>query len=252
MTAILRGDLDRGYGLMHQALEEDIRSSGQPFPDTPAVALATLNAEKLDQAFRPWVLAKAALISRFLSIYQSESARQLNFSGLNSKFLQHPASRHAVYSLAYVLGRLVKLSDVPAPVLASDFSAQLQMDLLFLLTLIVDAAIKTKNPSDSSFIKHAVFLSARAGLSLSLPDLQDVNDRCRNDFGTTLTELIDGTFSLTQGAQLSGLARDLAVTYACRNYAAHNVGPVSIMERHSPKVQQSVFNVLFLLVEVLY
>ncbi len=252
MTVILRGDLDRGYGLMHQALEEDVRATGQTFPDTPALALATLNSEKLDQFFRPWVHAKAALASRFLNTYQSTHARHLDFSGLNSRFLQHPPSSHAVYSLSYVLGRLVKFAGAPQPVFENDFAAQLHMDLLFRLALVVDAAIKAKNASASKFIEHAEFLSASAGLGLSRADLQDVNTRCYSDFETALTELVSGTFCLPRGATISGLDRDLSVTYACRNYAAHNVGPIAVVRRRASDVQQCVFNTLFLVVETLY
>lgn len=52
MTAILRRDMDRGYLLIHRALEEDIRASGQARPNTPAYALVSLDYQKPDQAFR--------------------------------------------------------------------------------------------------------------------------------------------------------------------------------------------------------
>jgi hypothetical protein len=82
-TAILRGDLDRGYSLMHQAVEEDSQLINGAFPDTPASALVTLNAEKPDQAFRPWVVAKASLLEEFLAAYRGESGSALAFAHLS-------------------------------------------------------------------------------------------------------------------------------------------------------------------------
>jgi hypothetical protein len=56
MTALLNGDIDRGYLLTHQAVVEDARRSAEPTPDTPAYALVSLNYEKVDQAFHKWFL----------------------------------------------------------------------------------------------------------------------------------------------------------------------------------------------------
>ena len=40
ITAILRGDIDKGYALMHQALEEDIATTGQKFPDSARLCIS--------------------------------------------------------------------------------------------------------------------------------------------------------------------------------------------------------------------
>jgi hypothetical protein len=45
MTAVMRGELDRGYALMHQALGEDVLSHQTGVPDTPAYALVTMNSQ---------------------------------------------------------------------------------------------------------------------------------------------------------------------------------------------------------------
>lgn len=69
-TALSRGDLDRGYLLAHQSVEEDIRSSGQPTqtkPDTPGFALVSLNYAKVDQAYRQWVLEQAVFLNNCTS-----------------------------------------------------------------------------------------------------------------------------------------------------------------------------------------
>ena len=75
MTAILRGDLDKGYALSHQAVEEDVLTTKSPFPDTPAYALATLNFAKHDQAFRAWVVAQAQYLNTHQNAYSAAYSR---------------------------------------------------------------------------------------------------------------------------------------------------------------------------------
>jgi len=252
MTAILRGDIDRGYALMHQALEEDVRTSGNPFPDTPALALATMNAEKVEQAAHDWVVRKAGVADRFLANYRSSSGKALDFTLLNSKFLQHPPNRHTVYSLSYVLGRLVKLLDTPSQVLDSDFAAQLNMDLILRLLQIIESSLKAKSPSDKTFLPLVVYLAQTATLTPTMADLQYVNEEAQKDFEKTVGELLDGTFSLPRGGTPSGLSRDLAVAYACRNYGTHQLTPSTTVLTRAKEIRQAVFNTLFVTVETLY
>ena len=52
VTCILNGDLEKGFLLMHQALEEDKKTFDVDSPTTPAYAFVTLDYEKQDQFFR--------------------------------------------------------------------------------------------------------------------------------------------------------------------------------------------------------
>lgn len=252
MTAILRGDIDRGYALMHQAVEEDVRESGSEFPNTPALALATMNAKKLDQAAHGWVAKKAEVLDRYLSAYRISTNNALDFKAFNARYLQQPPNRHSVYSMSYVLGRLTKLLQAPEQALASDFAAQLRMDLIRQLLLIIESSLKAKNPNGSTFKPQAVFLAKKAKLSVSDEDLKHVNSECKKNFEQTLRALLDGIFVLPRGGCATGLGRDLAVAYACRNYGAHQLVPVPTVSIRSEEIQQSVFNILFLTVETVY
>jgi hypothetical protein len=237
---------------MHQALEEDVRESGNPFPDTPALALATMNAEKLDQAAHDWVKRKATIADRFMTVYRSSSGKALNFGLFNSRFLQHPPNRHAVYSLSYVLGRLVKLLDTPHQILNSDFAAQLNMDLILRLLQVIESSVKAKNPTDKTFLPLAVYLAQAGSLALTQADLQYVNAEAQKDFERTVRDLLDGKFVLPSGMAPSGLGRDLAVAYACRNYGTHQLTPSATVLTRADEIRQAVFNTLFMTVETLY
>jgi len=252
-TSILKGDLDRGYALMHQAVEEDVRTTEEQFPNTPAFALVTLNYAKVDQFFRGWVLLQAELLIELIKTYCTSHDKQLSLDEFRNRFLLIPPNRDTVFLFAYTLARLLRLQNVPGYALRSDFAGQLEMNLLFDMTLVIDAATKVKNPNHQGmFRSHAAFLSDRADLGLNWDDLGHVNGKFNEDFDSTLAAVLDGSFRFNEDSILSGLAGDLAIAYGLRNHAAHNVSSVSTIWKRFPDIQQSLFNVLFLSVEVLY
>jgi hypothetical protein len=69
MTALLRGALDRGYLLIHQALEEDKTTHGNISPSTPALALVSLNDSDPRQAFIAWVREQVVFLKDLLGNY---------------------------------------------------------------------------------------------------------------------------------------------------------------------------------------
>jgi hypothetical protein len=252
MTAILNGDLDRGYVLMHQALREDVRTSGDQSPDTAAFALATLNYAKVDQAFRGWLLLQARFLTDLLSAYCSSYGSELSLEEFRYRFLQNPPNIDTVFLFAYALARLLRLRDVPPYALSSDFAGQLELNLLFDMTLVIDGAIKAKNPSQWRFIDHAAFLSRKSRLGLSKRKLQKINQEFQRNFDSMLQAALSGTFTFADGSGLQALAADLAIAYGLRNRGAHDVSSAPTVWQRFADIRRSLFNVLFLTVEVLY
>lgn len=256
MTAILRGDLDRGYSLIHKALEDDIHFSGTPQPDLPALALATLNADKLDQAFRPWVLAKAEILITQLTDYCAAYSRVLTFSDVNSRFLQKASVIYPVFILAYVLGRLRKMNEAPQSVFDGQFASQLHLNLLFDLALVVDGAIAIHNTPQAggskSFLDHAEALATKSGLQVTRQELRQANKAANQNVEQALSKLLDGIFQASPTNTLGGKERDLAVTYVVRNQGGHGVGPIPVVQSRANEVYRSVFRTLFWVIETFY
>lgn len=252
MTCILRGDLDRGYALMHRSVEEDCRRWKTDCPDTPGFALATLNYAKVDQAFRAWVVAQAQGLETIIDEYNKLHGRKLSLDRVRGRFLSTPENRDTVFLLVYTLARLSHLQRVPDYALHSDFAGQLEMNLLFDITLVIDAAVKQKNQSKSKFIEHAAFVANREKLGVGEAKLAEVNTECGNDFDKTLERMLKGSFTFGDGSSLSGRALDLATAYAVRNRGAHNVAAVKTVWQNFDDVKQKLFNALFLVVEALY
>ena len=252
MTSILKGDLDKGYTLMHQALKEDIRTSGEPLPKTPGFYFVTLNYLEVRQAFRCFVLAQAKYLSKLIESYSVNHGRQFTLEQFQGRFLANPPSPDAVFLFAYTLARFLQLEKIPHYALLSDFAGQLEMNLLFDISLVVDSTIKSKNANKWKFIDHMALLARRGNLDLNKRKLQRINSSFKNDFDTTLQALVDRSFAFNDGSGLSALSSDIAITYGLRNHGAHSVSSVSTIWKQFPRIKQSLFNTLFLAAELLY
>ena len=150
MTVIIRRDMDRGYLIMHRALDEDIRTHAQQRPDTPGFALVSLNHEKPDQAFRQWVVHQAQHVEQRLHNYNAAHQRSLTMDQVKQRFLINPPTTEVLFLFTYTLARLINISDEPIHVRANPFAGQLELNLFFDITLVIDAVIKARTPQDGN------------------------------------------------------------------------------------------------------
>ncbi len=252
ITAILRGDLDKGYALMHQAVEEDIVTEKQPFPDTPAYALATLNWVKQDQAFRQFVVSQANYLNEFRNSYIARYRRTFSLEDLRVRFLASPPSTELVFLFAYTVARLMRLGTAPTYIVQSRFSAQLILNILFDIALTIEAAIRVKNPTGSSFICHAEFLLKQAGHPMNREQLGEINAAFKTDFNSTLSLLLTGGLVLSDRSNPVGMQGDVAITYGIRNTAAHNPSSAQVLTARFPDIVQKLFYTLFMAIDYLY
>ncbi|NOX66080.1 MAG: hypothetical protein GXO85_09885 [Chlorobi bacterium] len=252
MTTIIRGDIDQGYALMHQALEEDVRTLNNPFPDSPGLAFTTLDYKKVDQAFRDWVLQLANHLNSILNINSSKYGGNLPLSIFRKKLLSSPPNRDIMFLFAHTVAKFYKFGLMPKHSLSSDFAGQLEMNLFFNIALVIDAVIKNKNTGKNQFIDHAAFLSKKCHLNLTKSRLREINKDFNNDFEGTLNQLLDDKYISSGGLKVQHLSSSLAITYGIRNRGAHNISSVSTIWKRFEDIKQHIFNTLFISIEKLY
>lgn len=253
MTVILRGDIDRGFLLMHQAYDEDIKTNDIPFPRTPARAFITLDHTQREQAFRDKVLEIATFLDDLLTQYRQSRNRGLTLQQLRDSVFSVENLRHTVLSFVFVLSKLrAMLKDIPPHIRNNTFAGLLGTGLLFQLCLVVDAVVREKNPNKWKFIDHAAFLSSSAGFRLDNQWLQDINSDFINDFPATAENLLKGICTLSNGSTLQEGEIDIALSYGFRNLGAHKVQGYEITYEELEEIASRIMNVLFLAVECLY
>jgi hypothetical protein len=252
VTAIVQGEIDKGFLLMHSALEEDILTHNNPLPRTPALMFATLDFSEPRQFFYPFVRELADFLQSFLPAYQTLRGTPFSIDNFRTKFLNHPPSAHAVFALTHALARLHLLHRVPTYSLSSQFGGQYQLAVLSDIALVIDEAVAFKDKAHWRFIDLAAFLASQSNLQLSKDDLAFANVALDASFNTTISALADRTFTFRDGTSRPPLECDLATTYCIRNHGAHNLSSFPAISAEFPKLRQSFLNSLFLTVEILY
>jgi hypothetical protein len=255
MTVLMQGDTDRGYLLAHQALSEDVRTCGVPFPDTPAYALVSLNFEKVDQAFRDWVIAHAAFFDHFVQNYASTLQSTLTINDVKRRFMDCPPSVDVVFLLTFTLARLVRLSTMTKREIDNRFAGQLELNLLVDLALVIETAIRSKNSTTKqrpTFIDHAEHLLTRSGHPLTRDQLGNINDQFNKNFDSALSAVVDGTINVPGTNGLDRLQRDVAMAYGIRNHGSHNIDKEEAIWKNFAAVQESAFRSLCATIDFLY
>lgn len=249
VTALKRGNLDRGYALMHQAVAEDSLTYGVPYPDSPAFAFVSLNYSKPAQYFRDWLYKQMLYIGDRQKAYSATYSRPFSLDNFKDKFLLKPPSVDIVSLFSYSLAQLMQLSKIPARALASGFAAQLESNLLFVLTLVIDGIIKAKNPTKWKFVHHAEFLLQIVREPLTEQELGEINQAFREKFDETVGAMLDGTFGLKDGKILSQAQREVSLAYGMRNRGAHDVTAAPTVWKRFTEIEPALFNVLYMAVD---
>lgn len=262
-TAINSGNLDKGYLLIHQALEEDKKThpNARPLPNTPSLVFVTLDYKDPRQPFKVWIEGQVTFIDKLLLEYRNSYGKHLTSDDFRSRFLKGLSEISLIVLFVYTLARFYNLAETPPYAQKSDFAGQLGINLLFDVSLVIDSTIKARNPNyqndpeyNKYYSRQILHLSDRAGLMFRQSHLDTIGTELKTrPFETILKELLDRNFNFGSGSSGFGHAEvDLAISYLLRNYGAHNVSSVQTVWQRFTELRQSLFNVLFLCVETLY
>lgn len=124
VTCILSGDLDMGFHLMHQALDEDKKTYGADFKRKPGYAIVKMDHTMVYQFFRDGVMQVAAFVEDKLQCYRASGAYTLNLDILRTKVLENDGLRVDVsFFLVYNFFRLKKLLDTKKAIRQNDFAS---------------------------------------------------------------------------------------------------------------------------------
>ena len=259
-TAILQGQFDKGFFLIHSAYEEDILTIGKNLPDTPAFKTISLDYSNKNNLLYKLVEDWASFLSGFIKSYQTVSGKNFSLDDFQNKFLKNPPDRETLFSFTYTLARFFDFdTQIPPTMIKGSFVSLFELNTLFDLVLVIDSLIYSSlvapGPNDWGFKNLAKHLLIETGLTtdagLTRIHLEEINSSSRNDFETTLKLLLDQKFAYHDGSLPSRLESDIGIALCVRNYSAHKIGSfLTIRDRYS-ELRQSLFNVLFLATDTL-
>lgn len=153
----------------------------------------------------------------------------------------------------------MRIDLLPAHTVHNEFAGQLELNLLFDITLVIDNAIKAKNPTtrlpngkSPTFIHHAEHLLSATTQPLNTQQLGEINQQYNADFDDTLKAALDGSLTISNHAALTRLQCDVALAYGLRNHGAHNTGTATTIWKRFPEVQKALFRTFFATIDHCY
>jgi hypothetical protein len=142
-TCIIKEDLEKGFLLMHQALEEDRQNRYDELTDTPAYAFVRLDYKQQKQFFGNKVQEIANFLEERLKTYQSSRNGNLSLDELKSKFIDNIDLLDNAFLFIYELFHIRKLlSESKQELTRNIYGSLLMMRVIFTFILIIDNIIK--------------------------------------------------------------------------------------------------------------
>ncbi len=255
VTHILNSDLEKGFLLMHQALEEDKKTHNVDAPPTPAHAFVTLDHEEQNQFFRQQVIEIASFLDEMLEKYRSQRGGTLTLMDFKSKFLADTGLQETIFYFVFTTFRLERLlKESGSTPTESVFGSLLEANTLFDLCLIIDGAIKAKNNTAKRkyFSDQVKFLSSQAALSLNAGKVGKLGQDFQSDFSKTLSKLLTSDYVYEDGTNPRPIEEDLAIAYGFRNFGAHRIEDQPVVYQNFADIVQRILNALFFAVEELF
>jgi hypothetical protein len=258
VTCILKEDLEKGFLLMHQALEED-RKNVNPanIQSTPAYSFVILDYEQQNQFFRKKVLEMAKFVEQKLKNYQTSRNGKLTMAEFKVKFLQNPGLIELAFLFAFELFHVKKLLSENLQGLTQNiYGSMLMVQSIFTFSLLIDNIIKNKyniqdpNKQQQQFMDLLIFLSGKANLKLDKSKMQEINKMSTRDFDQTLDYLLNSHPVFKP--KLQAIEEDISIIYGFRNSAAHKIRDRPYIHGNFNEIVNRLFNVFFLAVEKLY
>jgi len=256
VTCILKEDLEKGFLLIHEALNEDRRNiNPDDIQGTPAYAFITLNYEQQKQYFRHKVLEISQFLEQKLNAYQASRNGRITMSELRERFLRNSHLVEQVILFVFELFYLKKLlSENKQGLTHNVYRSMLLVQSIFTFSLLIDNIIKNKynnpDPHKQQFIDLLIYLSEKANLKLDKSKLLKVKKMFTDDPTQTVEDLVNSCSILR--TKIQPLEEDMALSYCFRNAAAHKIGNRPYIHVDFNNIVDRLFNLFFLAVETLY
>jgi hypothetical protein len=257
VSAILSGDFDSALISMHLALEED-KVNHKNYKETPAYCFLTLNDQKPNQYFKPFVDGMIGFLrdrldgqgneqGRYKGHYQAKRGGTLTYEQLRQKFLDDGGkSEELKFFFAYSIIKIRHLrinqvlnrdEKIVAPVIFSHSLGPFLIMIEMLLKIKYPEQINYQGPWDFG----NVFQKLASNEGWKIDSLKSINDFRDQNFSVWVDGCLDKR----------SLVGDFTLAYGLRNFTFHQVESQQKLWERFTDVLQSVLNCFFRTIEIL-
>jgi len=252
MISILKGDIDKGLLLMHQASNEDGNLNRQ---STPSKSFISLDEENQNQFFRAKVVETVSFLDRYISNYATNNSSTFSIDNLRTKFLTKNEFKEESFFFVYCVYKLEKIIDkINSKIKENKLASYIETTIIFELCKLSEILLSNKFTTGKFVNKlNNLLQDARLHLNLRQNHLIILNDERDTNFDTTILNLVNHSFVHPNFVSShSGIEYDIALTYCLRNYGGHKIEDQITLRENFEKIVQSVFNTIFFIIEKRY
>jgi transcription antitermination factor NusG len=255
VTCILKEDLEKGFLLMHEALEEDRRNRSNELTITSAYAFVKLDYKQQHQYFIRKVNEITEFLEEKLKIYRSSRNGNLSLDQLKSAFMDNLDLVDQAFLFVYELLHIKKLlSETNQGLTQNAYGSILMINVIFTFILVIDNVIKQKyndkDPRRQDFANLISYLLNRSNLAMDLSKLKVINERANTDLEAVILDLLKA--KLFKNGKLKQIENDIGIVYTLRNSAAHRIRDRPFIYENFQQITDRLFNIFFLTIEKLY
>ncbi|TAL69527.1 MAG: hypothetical protein EPN82_06755 [Bacteroidetes bacterium] len=238
-------DLDKCFLLIHNAIDEDIRSSGILNPMTPAYRFATLTYDEGDRLsnFTNFLIQ---IVKSYIIIFNKTYNKNLRFENINNLFFNKIILKDIVFLFSYLIARIYNLK-VSTKNIKNDLSNLFQINLLLSIAVIIEEIFEIiKSHKDISKLEEVFKLCKKCSI---------IFDKTKDLFDKSFDKQIDSALKnefIYEDNKLSQIEKDWLIYKNVRNKVAHNVFTSKVIAEYFDDILQSMFNVFFWIIENLY
>jgi hypothetical protein len=253
-TNLLMGNLDKGFLLMHQALEED-RENHPDFPDTPAYWLVLLDDRSPNQNFRDYVHRFAGELRSQLSNFRDNRAGTITETDFRTKFLWQTNLYDQAIAFTYGFVRASLMRHLPTEISRNELASTLAFQTLLSMCQVTEEVMRATFLVGRTNLTFRPLVDAMAAASAGTVDTSGFT-QWKSDvdanFDLSIESMLDGTYTLGAATTPSTISADFAIAYACRNLAAHRIQHHPVVSERFDDILPRILCAIFFLTEKFY
>lgn len=252
VTCCLMGDTENGFLYMHQALDEDYKTTKEDAPKTPSLSFVTLDFENSGQFFRDYLLNLLGFLKEYINEFNELFNKNLDEVFIRRRFLEVVENKYISFLFCYSLARLKDFREKETISKNNEFAGLVELDLLFNFLLVIEESIKEKSKTGRFFSNQLNFLNKLEDINIPSGKIHILSDSFRDDFPKTLITMLNGTFIFDDATRLNNIERIFGILLGLRNRAAHDISQGKHIYQHFEALHRLTLFGLFFIIDQLY
>ncbi|MCK4521253.1 MAG: hypothetical protein KAU20_01675 [Nanoarchaeota archaeon] len=262
MICILKGEIDKGLLLMHQASNEDGNLGRNT---TPSKSFILLDEENPYQFFRAKVVETVNFLNEYISNYCATTSSTFDITNLRTSLLKKAEHKEESFFFVYCIYKLEKIINrIDERIRKNKLASFIETTIIFelcklcevlLKKIYVESLIKHNYNNKSDFIHYIDYFCNDNLVSLNLRqnNLGFLNAEIKNNFQNTIQALVNNSYTHHSFiSSPSPIEYSIALTYCLRNFGGHKIEEQQTLCNEFEKIVKAIFNFIFFMIEKKY